>query len=96
MVQCSAVDSNVNGFSSFSGTLFAVLVYYLEVEDVGSGEFVGNVMFVNCTKDMTIVFFYSIFQTSAGFSYARKVASYLLGRTICRLCFVLVVMEFYL
>ena len=31
-------------------------------------------VFVNCTGDITIVFFYSIFQTSAGFSYIRNVA----------------------
>ena len=33
----------------------------------------GNPVFVNCTGDMTIVSFYSIFQTSAGFSCVRKV-----------------------
>ena len=58
----------MNSFSSFSGKLFAILVCYLEVEDVGSGLVVGNTVLVNCTGDMTIVFFYSIFQTSAGLS----------------------------
>ena len=33
---------------------------------------VGNVVFVNCTGDVTVVFFYTIFQTTAGFSYKRK------------------------
>ena len=59
------VDSNMNGLSSFSSTLFAILVCYLKVGDVGSGVIVGNTAFVNCTGDMTIAFFYSIFQTSA-------------------------------
>ena len=30
-------------------------------------------MLVNCIRSITIVFFYSIFQTSAGFSYVGKV-----------------------
>ena len=67
-------DLNMNCFSSCSGSLFASLVYYLEVGDVCSGVVVGNAVLVNCTGDMTIVFLYSIFQTSAGFSYVRKVA----------------------
>ena len=37
MVEGGVVDSNMNGFSSFSGNLFAILVYYLEVADVGLG-----------------------------------------------------------
>ena len=36
-VEGRVVDSNMNGFSNFSGNLFAVLVYYLEVGDVVSG-----------------------------------------------------------
>ena len=50
----------MNGFSSFSGNLFAVFVYYLEVGDVGSGVVVRNAMFVKCTGDITILFFHSI------------------------------------
>ena len=65
---------DTDSFSSFPGNLFAVLIYYPEVGDVSSGLVVGKVMFVYCTGDMTIVFFYSMFQTSAGFSYMRKVA----------------------
>ena len=61
MVQGRVADSNMNGFSSFFGNLFSVLVYYLEVRDVGSGLVVGNAPFVNCTGDMTIVFFHYIF-----------------------------------
>ena len=57
MFQGRCVDSNMNGFSSFSDNLFAILVYYLEVGDVGSGLVVGNAVFVNYTGDMTIVFF---------------------------------------
>ena len=33
---------------------------------------VGNSVYVNCTGDRTIVFFYSYFQTSAGFSYVDR------------------------
>ena len=71
-VEGRGVNSNVDCFSSFSGNVFAVLVYYLEVEDVGSGMVVGNAGFVNCTDDITTVSFYSILQTSAGFSYVKK------------------------
>ena len=85
-------DLNMDGFY---GNLFAVLVNYLEVGATGLRVVVGDVVFVNCTGDMTITFFYSIFQTSAGFSYVRKVAVFI-SRSICRLFFVLVVMEFYL
>ena len=56
-VEGMVVDSNMNGFSNFSGNLFAVLVCYLEMGDVGLVVDVGNSMFVNCTDDMTIVFF---------------------------------------
>ena len=56
-VEGRVVDPSMNGFSSFSGNLFAVLVYHLEVGDVGSGVIVGNVVFVNCTAEMAIVFF---------------------------------------
>ena len=34
---------------------------------------VRNAVYVTFTSDMTIVFFYSIIQTSAGFFYLRKV-----------------------
>ena len=40
---------------------------------------VGNAVFANCTGDMTIVFFFSIFQTFTGFSYVTKVAIFLLS-----------------
>ena len=64
----------------FSGNLFAVLVYYIEVGDVGSGVVVGNAVYVNCTGDLTIVLFYFIFQTLVGFSHDRKVAVFLWAR----------------
>ena len=53
------VDSNMDGLSSFSGNLFAVLVYYLEVGDDCVEVVIGNAVFVNCTGEMTIVFIYS-------------------------------------
>ena len=56
----------------------------------------GNAVFVNCTGDLTVVFLYSILQTAAGFSCIEEGCNFLLGRTICTLCFVLVLMEFYL
>ena len=46
MVEGRAVDSTMAGFS---GNLFAVLVYYLEVGSVGLEVVVGNDVFVNCT-----------------------------------------------
>ena len=49
-------------------TCFAILVFYLKVGDVGLEVVAGNAVFVNCTGDTTIVFFYSIFQISAAFS----------------------------
>ena len=63
----------MNGFSVY---LFVVLVYYLEVGDVGLGVVIGNTVFVNCTGDMTIVFFYSVIRIPAGFSFVRKVTIY--------------------
>ena len=36
-VEGSVVESDMNGFPSFSGDLFAILVYYVEVGDVSSG-----------------------------------------------------------
>ena len=71
MVESRVTDSNMDCLSS---NLFAVLVYYHEVGGVGSGVIVGNAMYVNCTGDMTIVFFHCLFQTSAPFSYVRRVA----------------------
>ena len=71
VIEGRVVDYNMN---SFSGTLFAILVYYLAVGDIDSGVVVGNVVFVNWPGHMIIVFFYSIFQTSAGFTCVRKVA----------------------
>ena len=65
----------------------ASLVYYFEVGDVGLGVLVENAVHVNCTGDMIIVFFYSIFQTSTRFSYVKKVAMYL-ARTLFRQCLV--------
>ena len=58
MVEGMIVNSNMNGFSDI---LFVVLVYYPEVGDVGSRVVVGNAVFVSCTGDMTIVFFYTLF-----------------------------------
>ena len=56
MVEGMVVKSNVNGLSSFSGNWFAILVYYLEVGDVGLGVVAGDTVFVKCTGDMIIAF----------------------------------------
>ena len=48
--------------------VFAVLVFYFEVENVGMGVGVRNAVYVNCTGDMAAVLFSYIFQTSFGFS----------------------------
>ena len=86
-------DSNMDDPSSLSNNLFADLVYYLEVGEFGLGWLL-DILFVNCTSDMTIVFFYSVFQTSAGFSYVRKGCIFLVGPFVD--CFVLLVMGLYL
>ena len=69
MVEGRVVDSSMNGFYNFAGNLFAVLVYYLEEGDIGSGMVVVNNVLVDFTGDMTIVFFHLIFQTFAKFFY---------------------------
>ena len=60
-VEGRVVDSNMDGFSNFSGSLFTILVYHLEVRDVCSVVVVRTAVFVNHTGDMIIVFFSSIF-----------------------------------
>ena len=62
--------------AGFCGNLFAVLVYYLDVGEVGSWVVVGNDDYFKCTGEMTTVFLYCIYQTSAGLSYVRKVANF--------------------
>ena len=64
----------MDGFSSFPGNLFTVLIYYFEVGDVCLGMIVGHTVLVNCTGDMTAVFFYSILETLTGLTYVGKVA----------------------
>ena len=64
----------MNGVSSFSGNLFALLFYYLEVRDAGPGVIVANAVFANCTGGITNLFFYCIFLTPARFPYVKKVA----------------------
>ena len=67
------VDSNMNGFSSFPGNMFGIMIFYFDMGDVGSGMIVGHTVLVNCTSDVTTVFLNSILQTSAGLSYVGKV-----------------------
>ena len=60
MVEGRIVNSNIDGFSSFPGNLFAVLIYYFEIGDICFGIIVGYTVLVNCTGDVTAVFFDSI------------------------------------
>ena len=46
MVEDRVIDSDMDSFSTFSGNLFAVLVYYLEVRDVSLGVVVGNAVLI--------------------------------------------------
>ena len=57
VVEGIIINSNMNVFSSFPGNF---LVYYFEVEDVGFGMIVGHTILVNCTGDVTGMFFNSI------------------------------------
>ena len=41
------VDSSMDSFYSFSSNLFAVLVYHLEVGDVGMGVVTEDAVYVN-------------------------------------------------
>ena len=43
-IEGKVVNSNMNDFSSFSGNLFSILFYYLEVGDVGLGMVAGNTL----------------------------------------------------
>ena len=43
---------------------------------------VGKAVNVDCSGDLTIVFFHSVFQTSAGFFLSKKDCNFLLGMTI--------------
>ena len=74
VVKGRIVDSDMNGFSTFSGNFCTILGCYLEVGDVCSGMVVGNTVLVNCSGDMTVLFFYSIFKTSVVLPYVGKVA----------------------
>ena len=65
VVEGSIVNSKMNGLSSFHGILFVILVYHFEVGDVGFGMIDGHIVLINCTGNMTAVFFNSILQTSA-------------------------------
>ena len=57
MLDNREVESNVD---SFSGNLFAVLVYFLEVKEAGFGVLFA--VFAKCTGKITIAFFYSFFK----------------------------------
>ena len=94
-VEGRVIGSNINDFCSFSSNLFAILICYLEVGDVGFGFVVGNVMFVNCTGDMAIVFFYSYFPNICWILLCRKGCNFLWAGPFVDFVFILAVMEFY-
>ena len=60
VVEGRIVKSDMDGFSSFPGNLFAVLIYYFEMEDVGFGMIDTYTVLVNCIGNVTAVFFDSI------------------------------------
>ena len=57
MVEGRVVDSNMDNFSSFSGNLFAVYVYYLEVGDVGLGVVVRKDVFAHTDIEFLFLFY---------------------------------------
>ena len=70
------MDPDEDGSPGFSANMFAVLIYYFEVGDVGMGLVVGFTVVVNSTCYMTAMFFHSMSQTSAGFISARLTATF--------------------
>ena len=71
-VESRVVDSNMNGFSSSLATCLVSQSIILKGEMLPK-EWLLEILFVDFTGVMTIVFFYSIFQASTGFSYVGKV-----------------------
>ena len=71
-----------------SGNLFVVLVYYLEMRDVGLGAVVGNAVHVNCTGDMTCVLLLYL-PNICWILLCKKGCNFLLSRTIWRHVFCL-------
>ena len=59
MVEGRIVDSNMDGFCSFSGNVSSAVVYDNKTGYVGCWVVVGYAVYVNWADDMTIVFFYS-------------------------------------
>ena len=64
----------MNGFSSFSGNVFAVLVYYLEMERCWLWDGCWKHCIGKMHWDMAVVSHYSIFQAFAGLPYLVMVA----------------------
>ena len=52
------------------------------------GWLLDTLCLINCTGDVTVVFFYSVLQISAGLICVGKLMVFLLDRTICRQYFV--------
>ena len=60
LVEGRIVNSDMDGFSSFPGDLFAVLIYYFEMEDAGSWMIIGYTVLINYTGNVIAVFFDSV------------------------------------
>ena len=90
IVEGRAVDFNTD---SISDKLLAVLLHYLEVGDVGLGVVARNTVCVNCTGDLTIVFF-TLFPNIFWIILFKKGCNLFLCRAICILCFVLLSWNF--
>ena len=59
-VKSRIANSNMDSFSSFPRSLFAVLIFHFEMGDVSLGIIVRYNVLVNCTGEMTTVFSHSI------------------------------------
>ena len=76
-VEGKIVNSNMNDFFSFPGYLFALLMHYFEMGDVGFGVIVVCTVLVNCISDVTAVFFDSFLKALAGPDYVGEVAIFI-------------------
>ena len=84
--EANIADSNMDVFSSFSGNLFTVLVYYLGVDDIGSRMAGGNAVVckLHWCHDCSVLFM--CFPNVCWIVLCKKGSNFLLDRIICRLC----------
>ena len=80
-VEDRVFDSNMDGFSSLSGKLFAVLVYYHEVENVWNGCLKCFACQQHWLHDYCVLLL--CFPNICWILLHKKSCSFLLGSTIC-------------